>query len=297
MPANSTGNEFTVTLLGTGCPAASERRFGPSALVQMGGRNILVDAGSGVTQRLAALGLSGADIDALLITHLHTDHVIDLYQLIISSWHKSRDRKWMIYGPRGFNRFVENTMQLWQKERELRIKFEQRTSTVAFDIEVIELNNEEPLEFGEGLVKPVLVEHKPVVPAWGFSFAYQGRKAVISGDTRYCENLIHAAQNADLLVHEVFVHDGMEVTGTRTAKGLKAVASYHTLSTEVGQVAAAANARALCLTHLVPPDADTTKLITQAAKSYSGPVIVGEDLMTFDLLTRVARKGEVTFGF
>lgn len=297
MPAKTPESNFSLTLLGTGCPAASSRRYGPSTLVQMGSKKILIDVGSGVTQRLAAVGLSGADINAVLITHLHTDHVIDLYQLIISSWHKSRDRKWVIYGPKGFTGFVENTMQLWRQERELRIKFEQRTSTSAFEIDIVEIENENPIAFGDGVVIPVEVEHKPVVPAWGFAFSYKGCKAVVSGDTRYCENLIKVSQNADLLVHEVFVHDGLEVTGTRTAKGLRAVASYHTLSTEVGAVAAAANARALCLTHIVPPEADTTKLITDAAATYSGPVIVGEDLMTFDLVVRVVRKGSVAFGF
>ena len=79
-----------VTLLGTGCPQVDQRRFGPASLVCSGERRFLIDCGSGVTQRLLGAGSSGAELDAVLLTHLHSDHVIDLYQLIISSWHQGR---------------------------------------------------------------------------------------------------------------------------------------------------------------------------------------------------------------
>ena len=75
-----------LTLLGTGCPSVDHKRFGPSNLVSTKTAKILVDCGSGITQRLHELKVSSADIDALLFTHLHSDHAVDLYQLIISSW-------------------------------------------------------------------------------------------------------------------------------------------------------------------------------------------------------------------
>ena len=80
-----------VTLLGTGCPQVHAHRFGPASLVQSGGSSFLIDCGSGVTQRMAAAGVSGARLDALLLTHLHSDHLVDLYQLVISAWHQGRD--------------------------------------------------------------------------------------------------------------------------------------------------------------------------------------------------------------
>ena len=73
-----------ITLLGTGCPSVDCKRLGPSNLVRTKKTKILVDCGSGVTQRLHQLKVSSADIDALFLTHLHSDHVVDLYQLIIS---------------------------------------------------------------------------------------------------------------------------------------------------------------------------------------------------------------------
>ncbi len=287
---------FKVTLLGTGCPSVSTCRYGAATLVQCGGKTLLVDVGSGVTQRLAGVGMTGADIDALLITHMHSDHLVDLYQFIISSWHHSRDVPQKIFGPPGIKAFVDETMAVWQNERDLRIKFEQRTSVAAFNIETIELSGEDELFPGAScMVHPIRVEHEPVEPAFGFAFEADGKKLVLSGDTRYCKNLIIAAQNADLLVHEVFVHGTMEVSGTRSAQGLEAVKSYHTLSSEVGKVASAANAQALALTHIVPPDADRSALIADARKDFSGPIVVGEDLMSFDLLAQTAQAGEVTW--
>ena len=90
-----------VTLLGTGCPQAHPQRLGPANLVQAEGFSFLVDCGSGVTQRLVGAGSSGRLLDAVLLTHLHSDHVIDLYQLIVSSWHQGRDRPQRILGPAG----------------------------------------------------------------------------------------------------------------------------------------------------------------------------------------------------
>lgn len=289
---------FAVTLLGTGCPVVSTERYGPATLVEFGGKHLLVDTGSGVTQRLVGAGVTGADIDAVLFTHLHSDHLVDLYQFIISSWHQSRDRPQKIFGPPGTAQFVDDTMAAWREERELRIAFEKRTTTAAFEIDVTEFDEETPLIEEDGLtVRPFRVHHEPVEPAFGFEIMAHDRICVLSGDTRKCDNVIAAARDADLLVHEVFVHGQMEVTGTRSAEGMRAVASYHTASREVGEVAAAANVKALALTHIVPPDTDRSKLIGDVRAAYSGPVIVGEDLMRIDLMRRTVTAGGVAYGY
>ncbi len=288
--------EFSITLLGTGCPVASTERFGPASLIRAGARQFLVDVGSGVTQRLIGADTNGAGIDALFVTHIHSDHLVDLYQLIITSWHQSRDRAHVVYGPPGIAKFVEDCMDMWRAERELRIAFERRSSVRAFDIEVVEFSDETPLiDEADIKVTPVLVDHRPVEPAFGFVFEADGRKLVLSGDTRYCGNLIDAAKGAELLVHEVFVHRPGPVAGTRTEEGAKGVASYHTLSSEVGRVAHEADVRCLALTHIVPPDADRQGLIDDARRDYLGPVVVGEDLMRFDLVTGTVTQGNTTF--
>lgn len=88
-----------LTLLGTGCPQVDTRRFGPASLVRHEGLTCLVDCGSGVTQRLLDAENHGAALDVVFLTHLHSDHISDLFQLILSSWHQGRDRPQRIFGP------------------------------------------------------------------------------------------------------------------------------------------------------------------------------------------------------
>ena len=125
-----------LTLLGTGCPKIDCHRFGPANLISTSKVKLLIDCGSGVTQRLKQANFSTANIDALFLTHLHSDHVVDLYQLIISSWHSYRIKPWSIYGPIGTKKFVYSTMKTWKNERDLRIKYELRSSIKAFDIKL-----------------------------------------------------------------------------------------------------------------------------------------------------------------
>ena len=102
-------------------------------------------------------------------------------------------------------------------------------------------------------------------------------------------------RDADVLVHEVFDHGSMAISGTRTEQGLANVAAYHTASTDVGKVATQAGVGCLVLTHIVPPDANRSNLLAQARADYAGPVIVGEDLMAIDVITRTVQWGDVNF--
>ena len=105
-----------VTLLGTGCPQCDPDRLGPASLVRHGEHQLLIDVGSGATQRLVSAGSSGRALEALLLTHLHSDHIVDLFQLVISSWHQGRDRPQRVYGPAGTRRFVDGLLALWRPE-------------------------------------------------------------------------------------------------------------------------------------------------------------------------------------
>ena len=75
-----------ITLLGTGSPIPDPNRAGPSTLIRAGGQQLLVDCGRGVLQRLAAAGCSASTLSALLLTHLHSDHIADLGDLLITRW-------------------------------------------------------------------------------------------------------------------------------------------------------------------------------------------------------------------
>jgi len=281
-----------VTLLGTGCPQAHPHRFGPASLVRTTNASFLVDCGSGVTQRLLAAGSSGARLDAVLLTHLHSDHVVDLYQLIVSSWHQGRERPQRIFGPAGTRTFAEATMAVWQSEREQRIAWERRRSTAALELDVVEFE-EGVLWDADGVrISAFEVDHRPVAPAFGFLFETRDCRVALSGDTTVCDNLVAWAKAADLLVHECFIHRAMVARrGGRSDAGLENVAAYHTLSSEVGKVASRAGARLLVLNHFVPVELDRDALLREVTGDFAGPVVIGEDLLTIDAARRAIGFG------
>ena len=269
-----------LTLLGTGCPKVDYKRFGPSNLITTKKTKILVDCGSGVTQRLDQTKISTADIDALILTHLHSDHVIDLYQLVISSWHSYRVKPWKIFGPKGTKKFVSKIMDAWKDERNLRIEYESRASIKAFKPIIKEFDSFGKIKIKDINIQYFEVDHKPVKHAFGFNFLYKKKKLTISGDTRPCENLMNYGQKADVLLHEVFI-DGefKETTKMRTKKTLHNVRNYHTPSTIVGKVAKLTRCKKLVLTHLVPTNFNENKLKKTIKSDFGKNPIIGEDLM------------------
>ena len=128
-----------IVLLGTGCPAPSHIRFGPSTLLQINKKNYLFDVGSGVTQRLNKLGLKSSDIDEVFITHMHSDHIVDLYQLYISGWHQGRKKPFKIIGPAGLEKFFIKQLESYSDELELRKKYEMRPNEDGLNFEVVEI--------------------------------------------------------------------------------------------------------------------------------------------------------------
>ena len=269
-----------LTLLGTGCPKVDYKRFGPANLISSKKAKILVDCGSGITQRLDQIKISSSKIDALFLTHLHSDHVVDLYQLIISSWHSYRTIPWKIYGPKGTKKFVKKLMDAWKDERDQRIKYEARSSVQAFKIIVNEFKNSGTVLVGDIKVKYFEVDHKPVKYAYGFNFFHRNKKLTISGDTRPCENIMKYGLLSDVLLHEVFI-DGeiKKINKMRTIKTLHNVSDYHTSSNIVGKVAKLTKCKKLVLTHLVPTRFNEKKLKNIVKKDFGKDPIIGKDLL------------------
>ena len=286
-----------LTLLGTGCPSVSTRRYGAAQLAEHGHTRLLIDCGSGVTQRLTEAGVKVAAIDAVLITHLHSDHVVDLWQVLVSGWHQGRQRPLRVVAPPGFAAHVAALEAAWEPERSQRLAFERRPNPDGFRLTVEEIAPRVPLTIGGIEVEAVPVDHRPVEPAYGFVLRAGRLLVALSGDTRPCPALIEAARGCDLLVHEVFAHAAMRpIPGIRDPATISAVASYHTLSTQVGEVARAAAARCLALTHIVPPDVDPALLLADARRHYAGPILVGEDLLAIDVAASTASWRGLTIG-
>lgn len=294
-----TTTELAFTFLGSGAPPVSLRRAGPAHLVEAGGLKVLIDCGSGVSQRLFAAGHTGAQIDALIVTHEHSDHLVDFYQLVVSSWHQGRNRPWRVLAPAPALANMRGQYEAFARERALRIAFEKRPDATGLEV-VFEELREGPVPGLNALsIEAFLVDHKPVEPAFGLSLSANGSRIVFSGDTRLTPSLEQAAQGCDLLVCEVFIDSQMPVSaGVRSAETVASVQSYHMTPAVVAGLARRAGVKALALTHLVPPGADTAALFAEVrAGGHAGPLIVGEDLMRLELPARLLRWNGAALGF
>jgi len=275
-----------IKLLGTGCPSPSHIRFGPSTLVQVESSNYLFDAGSGVTQRLSEFGIQSSEIDVLFITHIHSDHIVDIYQLYISGWHQGREKPFNIIGPLGITDFFESQLKAFKKELEGRKKWEVRPNEKGLLYEIYEVDKGFIYEDKVAKISPFEVDHKPVEPAYGYKIQFnkegKDKKIIISGDTRKSKTLIEESFEADVLIHEVFV--GLDFDKKRmTKETIDNVSDYHTFPKEVGEVAKEAKVKKLILTHFVPPVFDEEKLKNEVGEVYKGDIVIGEDLLNIEV--------------
>ena len=271
-----------LTLLGTGCPSPSHLRYGPSSLVSYEGTNYLIDAGSGVTQRLSEAGIKPGEIDYFFITHLHSDHIVDLYQLFISGWHTGRETKFKVFGPKGLKSHFDKIFEAYKEELDLRKEWEKRPNVEGLAYEITEINDELKIELDNATIESVKVDHHPVDPAFGYKFIVGPKNIIFSGDTRYCKVLEQSSKDVDILVHEVFV--GLDYDPVRMSSDtIENISDYHTIPEEVGLLASNASVKKLILNHFVPPVFDEDVLVERIAKHFDGEIIVGKDLMEFDI--------------
>jgi ribonuclease BN (tRNA processing enzyme) len=275
------------TFLGTGCPVASPMRAGPAHLVTGARARVLIDCGSGVSQRLVAAGERGADIDALIVTHYHSDHVVDFYQLLVSSWHQGRARPFVVHAPASAITHMRRVLEAYADERALRIAHEKRPSSRGLEVKFCELVEGRAIKIGDLEAEAFAVDHRPVAPAFGLILRQGKTRIVFSGDTRPVPSLVEAARGAELLVCEVFVDREMVPTaGVRSAETIAAVRSYHLTPRQIARIAHEAGVAALALSHFVPPNADRSALVAEIRKTFRGPVMLGEDLMSIDPAAR-----------
>jgi ribonuclease Z len=279
--------DIKVTLLGTGCPAPVMNRFGSSSLVQAGGQNLLVDAGRGVLQRLTQVGIRWSDITGVLLTHLHSDHVVGFPDLFLTGWLVSprRAAPLPVWGPSGTTMMTSHLTQAYQQDIQFRIANER-------------MNQEGPLlqavDIAEGVVfdrsglrvTAFEVDHAPVRPAFGYRIEYAGRSVAFSGDTRVSENLIRHATGTDVLIHEVLVPAALQRMGVPPDRAHKVV-DYHTTPEQAGTVFARTKPRLAVYSHICPPIATAQELLATTRRTYQGPLEFGEDLMVIEVGRRI----------
>ena len=283
---------LTVTLLGTGSPLPSPDRAGPATLISAGegpdAEHYLVDAGRGVLMRLAAAGLGAPNLTAVLITHLHSDHITDLNDVITTRWVMTFvETPLTIVGPVGTRAVVDHILASLEPDVGYRIAHHEDLDHRP-PVTVIELSDG-PVELPDGQGGRVTIscaptDHKPVEPSIGFRFDHRtesgSASVVVAGDTVPCAGLDRLCDGADALVHTVIRKD---IIAGLPMQRIKDTLDYHSSPEEAAATAARAGLSTLVLTHYVPPPpiggtADDWRAL--AARAFGGTIEVGDDLHT-----------------
>ncbi len=260
---------------------------GPASAVVVGDRLFLVDAGAGVTRRLAAAGFPRVhDVAATFITHLHSDHTLGYPDLIFTTWIMGRRAPLAVYGPPGLRAMTDGILQAWKADIDVRVKGLERESREWLAVDVHEIGPGVVYDRDGVKVTAFEVDHGDLIkPAFGFRVDYGGRSVTISGDTRFNENLIKHATGTTLLIHQVAaVHEELLKNPT-----YQVILAHHTKPEEAGVVFSRTKPKLAVYYHFVllgtpqVPPLTERDVLDMTRKTYDGPIVTGEDLMSFVL--------------
>ncbi|HEY7054552.1 MAG TPA: ribonuclease Z [Mycobacterium sp.] len=268
-----------VTLLGTGSPIPDPQRAGPATLVRAGGQVLLADCGRGVLQRAAAVGVGANSLTALLLTHLHSDHIADLGDLLITRWVTTfaPDAPPLpIIGPPGTAAVVEAMLTAFGPDIGYRIAHH-ADLTAPPAVEVHEHTEGDVWDRDGVTIRVAPTDHRPVAPTIGFRVESDGASVVLAGDTVPCASLDELAAGAGALVHTVIRKDLVE---SLPQQRIRDICDYHSSVEEAAGTAARAGVGTLVLTHCVPAVAPGQEddWRAKAASVFDGHIELGPDL-------------------
>ncbi len=271
-----------VIILGSGSPLPDPGRAGPSTLVRTAAGDLLFDCGRGVLMRAAAAASGAGMFRAVFLTHLHSDHVTDLNDIVTTRWITSfAPSPLVVFGPPGTSALTEAVAAMLAPDIGYRLAHHEDLTWPPATV-VTEVDGGVVFDDGGVRVTAAPTDHAPVRPTVGFRIDDGPRSVVVAGDTVPCSGLDDLCGGADVLVHTVVRRDQIEQVGLSR---LTDVLDYHSSVPDAARTAARNGVHTLVLTHLVPAPAAGTEQqwLDQAAAHFDGEVVVAADLLTLDV--------------
>ncbi len=293
-----------IGLCGSGSPLPDPTRAGPCVLVVAGERSFVVDAGSGSTRNLLMMDFRVGDLEAVLLTHYHSDHIADLGELLLQRWAEGANASpTPVYGPVGVADVVKGFNAAYAHDVGYRVAHHGPEtvppSGAGGEPREVPLGDESDaaalvVDDGDVRITMFRVDHDPVNPAVAYRFDYAGRSVVVSGDLAYSESMIRHAKGADLLAHEGLQPALVQLINREAHRQQRAniehitadIPSYHTTPEQAATVASKAGVGYLVFYHVIPPLPVRLlygAFLGDAAANFDGPITVGEDGMLFSL--------------
>jgi ribonuclease Z len=309
-PYAGLGDGLHVGLCGSGSPMPDPTRAGPCAAVLAGRRLFVVDVGAGAQKNLALMNLPPTKIEAVFLTHFHSDHIDGLGELMLQRWAGGANAAPLpVYGPTGVDQVVAGFEAAYALDRGYRIAHHGAAVAPPSGFGgtphpfAVDRNGPDVVLIDDGGLKVTAfpVDHRPVEPAVGYRFDYSGRSVVISGDTAPSPRLEAASKGVDVLVHEglapnlVAVQHQAAIAGGKEnlARITHDILSYHTTPEAAAGIAQRAGVRYLLFTHIIPPlpiRALEGPWLGKSRSIFHGPIRVGHD---GDFLSLPAGSAEI----
>ena len=274
-----------VALLGTkGGPAIRPGSSMPtSSLLCLNDHKIVVDCGLGVTRGLVDQGMQLKDLSVIYITHLHSDHYLELGPLIHTAWTAGLKSKVDVWGPKGLEAYWNNFLISMQADIDLRIEDEGRPDLHKLvNIHVID---ERVVAQHDAInSEAIRTEHPPLLDCFALSFKTPETHVVFSGDTAPLPSLVEFARGADLLIHEAMLESALPALLKRVGNGSDKLMEHwlrsHTFAHDAASAATTAGVKALALNHLIPshdPNYSDENWQQAVKPGWSGPLYIGYD--------------------
>jgi ribonuclease Z len=282
-PLAPQSDSLKVVLLGTGVgPVVNLQQYGASTVVEAGGQRLLFDCGRGATFRLTQAGIPIGSISRVFLTHLHSDHVIQLPDLLLVGWAVGRRALPLtVWGPVGTRDMMNHLQQAFAFDIHMRRDVDERFPAAGIAVVSHDIKGDGVVFNENGLkVTAFLVDHGVVEPAFGYRVDYGGHSVVLSGDTRFSENLIRHAQGVDVLIHEAIDPEMFRTRPDRPDPAIvAAIIAHHTTPEQAGTVFRRVAPRLAVYSHAP----NTARVLAQTRTTYTGPLQGAEDLLTIHI--------------